>query len=312
MQLIRKSFCSCCYMRTNNGHVTRQTLLGILSWFPVMASRLFSLTKFFVRWHAKVVRMTTPVVTEDVEGAHQRPQWRPGQPPLQLSVTVYAWWRHQMETFSALLALCTGNSPVTGEFPTQRPVTRSFGAFFDLLLNKRLSKQSWGWWFEMPSRSLWRHCNGNMYMKVHGLINVLFSHYSFLYADTQRSSGWLPLLLLKTLKVRINVPNDDQDSHPYNFPLLCMHDNVIKWKHFPRYWPFVRGIHRSPVNSPHRGQWRGALVLSLICSWINGWVNNREAGDLRCHRAHYDVIVMEICIWKFKVWSMFFLVITVL
>ena len=59
-----------------------------------------------------------------------------------------AWWRHQMETFSALLALCAGNSPVSGEFPAQRPVARSFDVFFDLRLNKRLSKQSWGWWFE--------------------------------------------------------------------------------------------------------------------------------------------------------------------
>ena len=70
------------------------------------------------------------------------------------------------------------------------------------------------------------------------------------------------------------------------------HDDVIKWKHFPRYWPFVRGIHRSPVNSPHKGQWRGALMFTLICARINGWVNNREAGDLRRYRAHYDVIVM--------------------
>ena len=73
-----------------------------------------------------------------------------------------------------------------------------------------------------------------------------------------------------------------------------LHDDVIKWKHFPRYWPFVRGIHRSPVNFPHKGQWRGALVFSLncqLCVWINGWVNNREAGDLRRYRAHYDVIV---------------------
>ena len=73
------------------------------------------------------------------------------------------------------------------------------------------------------------------------------------------------------------------------------HDDVIKWKHFPRYWPFVmRGTHRSMVNSPHKGQWRGVLIFSLICSWIYGWVNNGEAGDLRCHRPHYDVIVMWI------------------
>ena len=71
------------------------------------------------------------------------------------------------------------------------------------------------------------------------------------------------------------------------------HDDVIKWKHFPRYWSFVRGIHRSPVNSTHKGQWRGALMFSLICAWINAWVNNREAGDLRRYRAHYDVTVMR-------------------
>ena len=71
----------------------------------------------------------------------------------------WTWWRHQRETFSTLLALCAGNSPVTGEFPSQRPVTWSFNVFFDLHLNKRLSKQSWFRWFETPLRSLWRHCN---------------------------------------------------------------------------------------------------------------------------------------------------------
>ena len=70
------------------------------------------------------------------------------------------------------------------------------------------------------------------------------------------------------------------------------HYDVIKWKHFPRNWQFVRGIHRSPVNFPHKGQLRGALMYSLICVWINGWVNNREAGDLRRYRAHDDVTVM--------------------
>ena len=75
-----------------------------------------------------------------------------------------AWWRHQMETFSASLVLCAGNSPVTGEFLAQRPVTRSFDVFFDLRLNKRLSKQWWGSWFETPSGPLWRHCNGSFVM----------------------------------------------------------------------------------------------------------------------------------------------------
>ena len=71
------------------------------------------------------------------------------------------------------------------------------------------------------------------------------------------------------------------------------HDDVIKWKTFPRHRPFVRGIHRSPVNSPHKDQWRGALMfdVSLIYAWINSWVNNR---DLRRHSPHYDVTVMTL------------------
>ena len=80
-----------------------------------------------------------------------------------------SWWRHRMGTFSALLEFCAGNSPVTGESPTQRPVTWSFDVFFDLCLNKWLSKQSWGRWFETPSRSLWRHCHGSW-------VNLLLQH----------------------------------------------------------------------------------------------------------------------------------------
>ena len=74
--------------------------------------------------------------------------------------------------------------------------------------------------------------------------------------------------------------------------VLVTHDDVIKRKPFLRYWPFLWGIHRSPVNSPHRGQWRWAFIFCLICAWINSWVNNREAGDFRRHHVHYDVIVM--------------------
>ena len=103
-----------------------------------------------------------------------------------------------------LLALCEGNPWVTGGFPSQRWVTRSFDVFFDLRL--------------------------------------------------------------------------------------------IKWKHFPRCWVFVRGIHRSPLNSPHKGQWRRALMFSLICDWPTG-VNSLDAGDLRCHRAHYDLTVMSVHHW---------------
>ena len=71
------------------------------------------------------------------------------------------------------------------------------------------------------------------------------------------------------------------------------HDDVIKWKHFPRYWPFVRGINRSPVDSPYNGQWRGALMFSVICALTNGRANNRNDGDLSHHDAHYDVTVIR-------------------
>ena len=76
------------------------------------------------------------------------------------------------------------------------------------------------------------------------------------------------------------------------------HDGVIKWEHFPRYWPFVRGIHRSPVDSPHKGQWRRDLMFSLVWAWTNGSANSRFTGDLRRHGVHCDVIVMKSCLLR--------------
>ena len=70
------------------------------------------------------------------------------------------------------------------------------------------------------------------------------------------------------------------------------HDDVIKRKHFPRYWTFVRGFHRSPVKFPLQSPVTRSFDVFFICAWINGWVNNREAGDLRRNRAHYDVNIM--------------------
>ena len=94
--------------------------------------------------------------------------------------------------------------------------------------------------------------------------------------------------------------SNKNNLHTHDLDLVItglVHDDVIKWKHFPCYRPFVRGIDRSPVNSPHKGQWRGALMFSLICAWINGWINNREAGDLRRHRIiHYDVTVIYLLV----------------
>ena len=74
---------------------------------------------------------------------------------------------------------------------------------------------------------------------------------------------------------------------------LPFHDDIIKWKHFPRYWPFVWGIQWSPVISPHKGQWRWALMFSVICTYTNNSVNKRDASDLRRHHAHYDITVMQ-------------------
>ena len=86
--------------------------------------------------------------------------------------------------------------------------------------------------------------------------------------------------------------NQNQIKHSKAVCSFMCHGDVIKWKHFPRCWPYVRGIHRSPVDSPHKGQWRGTLMFSLICPWTNCWSNNQDAGDLRRYRAHYDVTVM--------------------
>ena len=165
------------------------------------------------------------------------------------------------------------------EFPAQRPVMRNFDVFFDLRLNKRLSKQWWGLWFETPSHPLWRHSND---------VQCLFYRRSQPLVWTQEHGVWCGIaswVWSRTTALSSWPVTGETARSP--------HDDVIEWKHFPPYWPFVRGIHRSPVNSPHKGQWRGALMFSLISAWINGSVNNRGVGDLRRHRADYDVTVMS-------------------
>ena len=128
-------------------------------------------------------------------------KWRP--------FCLRAWWRHQMETFSALLAICAGNSPVPGIFPTQRPVTRSFDVFFDLRLNKRLSKTSWGWCFETLSRPLWRQCNGRW---VNGYIR----------AREKRLS--------------------ELSSHSVNYHVCNYHNSKSPWQHQPNQENIILGL----------------------------------------------------------------------
>ena len=113
--------------------------------------------------------------------------------------------------------------------------------------------------------------------------------FPFTTCSNQWFSGKKTYSIANTLVLRLSCTNRSKWFHWFG-PIF--HDDVIKGKHFPRYWTFVRGIHRSPVNSPRKGHWRVALMLSFICAWINCWVNNREAGDLRHHRSHYDVVVM--------------------
>ena len=108
-----------------------------------------------------------------------------------------------METFSALLAICTGNSPVSSEFLTQRPVTQSFDVCFDLRLNERLSKQSRGWWFEAQSHPLWRHSN------VIGSRSYLFgytSHYLIIIRQTylKALNTWNVRYILSSMFLRLS------------------------------------------------------------------------------------------------------------
>ena len=103
-----------------------------------------------------------------------------------------------MEAFSALLAICAGNSPVSGEFSAQRPVTRSFDVFFDLCPNKRLSKQSWGWWFETPSDSSWRHSN-DMCLYTHNMAmwvqKLMFGFLSLFPKDAELILNYVKIAL---------------------------------------------------------------------------------------------------------------------
>ena len=147
----------------------------------------------------------------------------------QLSIT---WWRHQMDTFSALLAICVRNSSVTGQFSAKRPVRRSFGDFFICAwINDWENNRGAG-----ELRRNRPHCNVTV-MKC-----------------TQTTTSFYincRIGLLGTKTVRCQSKTNDN------------HDDVIKWIHFPHYWPFVWGIHRLPVNFPQKGQWGGALMFSL-------------------------------------------------
>ena len=135
----------------------------------------------------------------------------------------------------------------------------------------------------------------NLYVLKTWIFNTLINQHGNVWVCTAQAIQCNPAYTFQ--RHRNNDPKVCCPTREYNVDSITTstqyHDDVIKWKHFPRYWPFVRGIHRSPVNSPHKGQWRGALMFSFICARINSRVNNGEAGDLRRHRAHCDVIGMQ-------------------
>ena len=151
--------------------------------------------------------------------------------------------------FSAILAICAGNSPVPGEFPAQRPVTLSFDVFFDLRLNKRLRKHLWGWWFETSSRPLWRHCDANGFDIISCVLNLLTFLTWKCLSEMRKSEkrSWAPIQGQYLVPICDRWSSDNSLVWPRI--KINLHDDVIKWKHFPRYWPFVRGIHGSPVIS---------------------------------------------------------------
>ena len=160
-----------CQKKACHGNIIRHLIQGD----PYVCN--YYMTYILVRWnltesHHKYIRMV--LVTRYW---YVTDYWRTGNRGNRLFTIVrlltVAWWRHQMETFSALLVICAGNSPVPGEFPAQRPVTRSFDVFFDLHLNIRLSKQSWGWWFETPSSSLWLLSSHHSILTYRSVIAVL-------------------------------------------------------------------------------------------------------------------------------------------
>ena len=156
---------------------------------------------------------------------------------------VFACWRNQMEAFSALLALCAENSPVTGEFPSQRPVTRNFHVFFDLRLNKRFSKQPWGCWFETPSCPLWCHSNC--------VLNLRQAH-----SSVERAA------LLGAVKCR-KITSDEKEQMRGDALRQAIEQDVADGlvpffvstggkARASYYSPFVKGIHQWPVKGQLR------------------------------------------------------------
>ena len=173
-----------------------------------------------------------------------------------------------METFSTLLAICAGNSPVAGEFPAQRPVTRSFDVFFDLHLNKRLSKQWWGWWFETLSRPLWRHCNGYItpiqttkddpHTSIRQKIDCRLRHNASTHPYHCDASTWNAISnLLDIYSIPLRWRHNDHTGVSNHQPHGCLLNRLFRLRSKKtsklRVTGLCAGNSPGPVNSPHKG-----------------------------------------------------------
>ena len=163
---------------------------------------------------------------------------------------ILLWWCHQMETFSAFLAICAGNSPVIGEFPAQRSVTRSFDVFFYLRLHERLSENWRGWWFETPSRPLWRHSNVDLWLcsvQTNSLSVTLNKHHI----------GRLPLYLIVQLtslpQAMYIIESTVSTSAVIRYFYITRIDPITLYKHF--YLIYLKII--------------GSNIYANICVYIN-------------------------------------------
>ena len=185
------------------------------------------------------------------------------------------WWHHQMETFFTLLVLCAGNSLVTSEFPSQRPVTQSFDVSFDLCLNKRLSKQSWGWWFQMPSCSLWRHCN--VYSITKHCVNI-----SIWYTDVGTvHKVWRPLLRPKPLSWRPPVfsrysggsnfcrrrMSNEHQGILKNWQLDCLFNSFSSWQQRKRQRSALVALCKGNPLVTSGFPWERASNVESISMW---------------------------------------------
>ena len=164
-----------------------------------------------------------------------------------------------MEIFSALLVICAGNSPVPGEFPAQRPVTRSFDVFFDLRPNKWLSKHWWGWWFETPWCPLWRHCN------------VRQGH-AFPVGVWENSTKWNLSGLACTsisLRWRHNGHGSVSNHQPQDCLLNCLFGRRSKYIKAPCHWPLCGEFTGDRWIPRTNGQLRGKCFHLMTSSWFN-------------------------------------------